>query len=259
MHSHRLREAAFQRTRHIQHHAIGFQPAPLGHRVQLLKGVDGIRVCRVAEKGDAGHAGHELAQQFQPLRLKLVILRREPGDVAAGSRQVGDGADPDRIGDRAHDDRDRPGSTFRGEHCGRAPGQDYIGGQSRQLGGERGIAVVVTARPARLEPNVLPLGPAAPVQFRLEAVDRAQRRRREQPDHLRRLGGPRRRSEHDRAQCRGQIAPPHSMISSVRARIAGGIARPSAFAVLRLSSSSNRVGWTTGRSAGLVPCSTFPA
>src|SRR6516162_9829095 len=43
------------------------------------------------------------------------------------------------------------------------------------------------------------------------------------------------------------------MTSSARARIDGGIVRPSAFAVLRLTTSSNVVGCSTGRSAGFAP------
>jgi len=45
----------------------------------------------------------------------------------------------------------------------------------------------------------------------------------------------------------------HSMTSSARARIEGGIVRPSALAVLRLTTSSKMVGCWTGRSAGLAP------
>src|SRR6476646_8701125 len=55
-------------------------------------------------------------------------------------------------------------------------------------------------------------------------------------------GDPKRRLDPD------QLAT-HSITSSARARIVGGIARPSALAVLRLATSSNRVGCSTGRSA----------
>src|SRR6516165_8397326 len=48
-------------------------------------------------------------------------------------------------------------------------------------------------------------------------------------------------------------APAHSMTSSARARIDGGTVRPSACAVLRLTTSSNLVGCWTGRSAGFSP------
>src|SRR5262249_14741229 len=51
----------------------------------------------------------------------------------------------------------------------------------------------------------------------------------------------------------------HSITSSAMASTPGGIVRPSAFAVLRLITSSNLVGCTTGRSAGFVPLRMRPA
>src|SRR5215471_6761896 len=50
-----------------------------------------------------------------------------------------------------------------------------------------------------------------------------------------------------------ELTPPHSMMRSARARNDGGIVRPRALAVLRLIISSNFVGCSTGRSAGLAP------
>ena len=46
---------------------------------------------------------------------------------------------------------------------------------------------------------------------------------------------------------------PYSITSSARASSCGEISRPSAFAVLRLITSSNLVGCWTGRSAGFSP------
>src|SRR6266404_9476523 len=51
----------------------------------------------------------------------------------------------------------------------------------------------------------------------------------------------------------------HSMTSSARARIDGGTVSPRALAVLRLTTSSNLVGCSTGKSAGLAPLRIFPA
>jgi hypothetical protein len=45
----------------------------------------------------------------------------------------------------------------------------------------------------------------------------------------------------------------HSITSSVRASSVGGTSMPSALAVLRLTTSLNVVGCSTGISAGLVP------
>src|SRR5262249_16234303 len=48
-------------------------------------------------------------------------------------------------------------------------------------------------------------------------------------------------------------APPHSISASARARNVGGTSRPSALAVLRLTTSSNLFGVCTGSSPGFVP------
>ena len=66
---------------------------------------------------------------------------------------------------------------------------------------------------------------------------------------------PRRRA----AEQRDELPPPHSITSSARASSVGGISRPSALAVLRLMTSSNLVGCTTGRSAGFSPLRIRPA
>src|ERR1700704_298119 len=55
------------------------------------------------------------------------------------------------------------------------------------------------------------------------------------------------------ADCGYKIAASHSITSSARARIDGGIASPSALAVLRLTISSNLVGCSIGKSPGFAP------
>src|SRR5437899_1099734 len=50
-----------------------------------------------------------------------------------------------------------------------------------------------------------------------------------------------------------ESAAVHSMTLSARPSTGGGIVRPRAFAVLRLTTSSNFVGCSTGRSPGLAP------
>src|SRR5262245_50677072 len=52
---------------------------------------------------------------------------------------------------------------------------------------------------------------------------------------------------------RDELAPLHSITSSARASSIGGISMPSALAVLRFTTSSKRVGCSTGSSAGLAP------
>jgi len=55
------------------------------------------------------------------------------------------------------------------------------------------------------------------------------------------------------AEQRDEIAPFHSITSSARASTEDGISSPSAFAVLRLITSSYFVGACTGKSAGFSP------
>src|SRR5262245_1634664 len=55
------------------------------------------------------------------------------------------------------------------------------------------------------------------------------------------------------ADKRDELPALHSITSSARASTVGGISRPSALAVLRLSTSSYLVGACTGRSAGFSP------
>src|SRR5262249_7428957 len=60
---------------------------------------------------------------------------------------------------------------------------------------------------------------------------------------------PGRRAANERNEC----AAGHSITSSARARSVGGTVRPSAFAVLRLSTKSYLIGACTGRAVGLSP------
>src|SRR5215468_11518196 len=55
------------------------------------------------------------------------------------------------------------------------------------------------------------------------------------------------------AEQRNELATFHSITSSARAISVGGTSRPSAFAVLRLITSSYLVGACTGRAAGFSP------
>src|SRR5262249_45180134 len=61
------------------------------------------------------------------------------------------------------------------------------------------------------------------------------------------------------AEERDELAPPHSITSSARARRVGGTSTPSAFAALRLTTNSNLVDCMTGRSAGFSPLRIRPA
>ena len=76
---------------------------------------------------------------------------------------------------------------------------------------------------------------------------------RDPPCLLLRFGTERRGEEYRARASEERAAVYHWMISSARCRSGGGIVRPRALAVFRLMTSSNLVGCSTGRSAGLAP------
>src|SRR5262249_8358297 len=67
-----------------------------------------------------------------------------------------------------------------------------------------------------------------------------------------------RKREKDTAKGQKRARPLHSIISSARESSENGTVRPRALAVLRLITSSKRVGSVTGNSAGFSPLSTRP-
>src|SRR5262244_1352927 len=113
--------------------------------------------------------------------------------------------------------------------------------------------------PAVLDLQVLSLDPTGFAEPLAKGGQRRSiclgRRPVEEADHRHRLLlCQKRTSRNNRAAQQHQLAAVyHSMTSVAQARIDGGTVRPSALAVLRLTTSSNRVGCWTGRSAGLAP------
>src|SRR5262249_54313293 len=125
--------------------------------------------------------------------------------------------------------------------------------------------IIVTLRPAVFDRHVAALDVAGLGESSAECVDqvriRACRSAVEEPhDRQRlRLRARRRRPANGRAADKhDELAPFHSITSAAVASSIGGTSRPSALAVLRLMTSSNLIGCTTGRSAGLAPLRIFP-
>src|SRR5262249_9163973 len=119
----------------------------------------------------------------------------------------------------------------------------------------------MTFRPAIFDIDVLPFDIANLTQSLAECVDSGRRftwrSAAEESDHWHRrlLRARRERPSCSRAaeQCDELAAAAHSITSSARAKNVSGIVRPSALMVVRLMTSSNLVGCSTGRSAGFVP------
>ena len=131
---------------------------------------------------------------------------------------------------------------------------------ANQIGRQRRQSIVLVLRPAIFDRHVPALDIAGFAQALAERAHTVRvpvrRCAAEEPDHRhRRLLRARRERPRRRraAEQRDELAPPHSITSSARASSIGGTSRPSALAVLRLITSSNLVGCSTGRSAGFAP------
>src|SRR5262249_29656718 len=145
--------------------------------------------------------------------------------------------------------------------------QVHIG--ANQFGGQFGKSLVAPLRPAVLDGDVRTLDITEVTQTQADSLKpRGKRRWRchaeeSDPRHLARLLRAHRERPRGRAaEQRDELPPFHSITSSARASSVRGTSRPSALAVLRLSTSSNLVGCSIGRSPGLAPArmaTTYPA
>src|SRR5262245_50686246 len=94
----------------------------------------------------------------------------------------------------------------------------------------------------------------AGIEIKLNVIVMVRRKHRELTFNVRPLRARRERARGCRAaEQRDECAAVHSITSSASASSRSGTFRPSALAVLRLITSSNLVGCTTGRSAGFSP------
>src|SRR5262249_11410763 len=142
--------------------------------------------------------------------------------------------------------------------------------QPDELGREFCVALIAALYPAILNHEVATVDPsefAEPLHERGNPFALERRRRAQESDdrQLARLLRPRgERPGHRRAADERDEPPPshYSITSSAPASRLSGTTRPSAFAVLRLMTSSYLVGACTGRSAGFSPLrmrSIYPA
>src|SRR5262249_46556806 len=124
-------------------------------------------------------------------------------------------------------------------------------------------SIDVRSGKANIDLDIAPLLPAQPMQFLPERRYLSLRSRialgishqhADAPHPLALLRACRERPRRRAAKQRDEVAPPdHSITSSASASNFAGISIPRAFAVLRLTTSSNLVGCCTGKSAGFVP------
>src|SRR6516162_3555662 len=187
---------------------------------------------------------------------KLMPVALPPGRARLATRPSVTGSA------NAEDDRDRCGRSFGRLGSGGVAGRNDNGNAAAdEVSHERRQAIVSPIQPMVLDRHVLALDVPGFVEAFTERSGNARGgigrpNVDEADDRHRRLLRPRRkRPSGCRAAEKGdELASPHSITSSARSRNGSGIVRPSAFAVVRLMTSSNLVGCSTGMSAGLVPC-----
>src|SRR5262249_55201806 len=230
-----------------------------------------VKAHRPAAGGKGGRKSRLLAaraegtQEFEALANKIGYLVRQAGDVAVRSRQAGDQAGADRVPSRRENDGDDRRRLLGSQDHGSARRDNNINLALDELGGNLSGTGGSTLRPAILDRDRTTLNPAEFAQSLYKsggplALSRG-RGRAQKPNglQLRRLV-PARRAR-PRAGCaaeqRDELAPlhlrGHSITSSARTSSDGGIVRSRAFAVLRLTTNSNFVGRSMGRSVGLLP------
>src|SRR5262245_57999418 len=146
-------------------------------------------------------------------------------------------------------------------------GENDIRRERNQFGRVSANVVGIDSSPANVDPQVAADGPAEFLQLLLEraepclifrSVRGCGQEYADAPHPAALLPARRERPRCRAAEQRDELAASdHSITSSARASRVGGISRPSALAVVRLTTRSNFVGCSTGMSAGLVPCRTL--
>ena len=203
---------------------------------------------------------HRLCQQIQPLRDQLRLFKDHSGQVGARMGETGDVAFCQRVAvDRS--ENNRGGAGRRSRKCGlqrgiRADDHD-IEPAARKYGRSRRQTAHITVLD-EFDCQVAAFDIAQLAQPILKGDIRGVRawapgNDTDMENTGRRSVGIGGRSGKADQQSSHEPASDHSMTSSARARINGGIVRPSARAVLRLTTSSSLLACSTGRSAGLAP------
>ena len=191
----------------------------------------------------------------------------DASQVAAGPGKAGDKTKPDRIFGDGEDDGDRRRRLLR-RRSGIGDGYNHADRPADQFRRQLRQPINRFFRPAVDDRCVLTLDIADRFQTIAECAqairNRVGRSDPQKPDdgHRRLLRARRERPRRSAADQRDEIAafdlPAHSITSSARNMIDGGICTPRAFAVARLITNSNLLGWSTGSSDGLAPFKSLP-
>src|SRR5262249_8095179 len=208
------------------------------------------------------HVRRGLFEQAQPFAAHRALEILKAADIPARSRQAADKTGAERIGDLSKYDRDRTSEPLYLRQHRRPRGHDHVRGRTDQFRRSGLFAGRIADAPAIVDAHVAAVGPAQPLQ-RVEERCNAHLtfavslwvddQHADAPRPLRLLRARRERPCRRAAEQRDELAALHSITLSARVRRVGEMSRPIAFAVLRLMTSSNFVGCSTGSSAGLAP------
>src|SRR5262249_25857405 len=213
-----------------------------------------IWVVRVQMRGDNAGSRHKLAQQFQPLRHQLPEEQSYSSDIPARPAETGDETILDRVTARCEDDRNCGCRRFGREYGRKRACGHHSHLPATQVGRKLWQSIVLILRPTIFDRHVPALDKSGFLEALAEcghqvgpigkrsAVEETDHRHCLRP-HDERPGG------HCPAEQRDERATFHSITSSARASTVAGMSMPVALAVLRLMTSSNRAGCSTGRSA----------
>ena len=239
------------------------------HPERRRHGLDGAELAdaggdgRIANDCRSGHFRCDFFEQLKPFPAQAVLELAKSGNNATRPSEASDEARADRINNQYKHDRQGAGGLKQRWQNGGASGQNNIRRERHQFRNVTWIARRIAAAPAIVDLQVASYLPPQVPKFLKErsvaglSLRVVRRYRGEHADPPHPLGLLRARRERPRsrraAEQRDELAPVHSITSSARSKNVSGIARPSALTVVRLMTSSNLVGCSTGRSAGLVP------
>jgi hypothetical protein len=253
---HRLEQSGVDLLRPVEdpHHEV--QPQLPGRLRHLA---DKDRRLRFGEpkKRYRPDIGLDVANKLEPLAGEVRRSQRQPGEIGVGTRERRHETDRQRIGDDHHDRNGR--GRLLGKLGHRRDARDqHVDGPVDKLANDRLRMLAIAIGETSIEANIAAFGVAILRKTFAQIFQLVFGRLRlpgneadlENPAQLR---GRRERQCHCARKRAKKLPPPHSITSSQRAISDSGIVSPSAFAVLRLTTSSNLVGCSTGMSAGFAP------
>src|SRR5215471_6393105 len=212
-------------------------------------------------------AGSKSCKSSSLFPINSVPNSATPGNVATGSAKAGNNAGPHGVDTQIEDNRNCRGCRLARECRRHVLCDDHAHLTTNQIGRQSRQAIVLALSPTVFDRHIPAFDIAGFLQAPLEGDEttgnvvglRGSDAEIAYDGHRLLAASGNRPCDGGTAEQDRNVAPPHSMTSSARARIEGGTVSPSALAVLSLTTSSNVVGCWTGISAGFSPLRTLPA